>query len=194
MVYEMNKLSEWLAKEMQTRGLSMRELARKADISHTTVADVISGQRSPTCEFCLAIARALDERPERILYLASYLPSEPSIADLDITPVELQILNLVREVEGKEPLTKPAVVVYFAQGQTTNDLITEICARQPNLDLRFLEEARGKISEEHLRLLLQNILAAARGDEEETRTFIELHRQVSHTLSTKLLGEKDEGN
>jgi transcriptional regulator with XRE-family HTH domain len=71
------KLSTWLANEIETRGWSIRELARRAGVSHTTVADVISQQRIPTWDFCAAIAGALDKSPEDIFRLAGLLPPIP---------------------------------------------------------------------------------------------------------------------
>jgi transcriptional regulator with XRE-family HTH domain len=71
------KLSTWLANEIETRGWSIRELSRRAGISHTTVADVISQQRIPTWDFCAAIAGALDKSPEDVFRLAGLLPPLP---------------------------------------------------------------------------------------------------------------------
>lgn len=67
-------MSFWLSDELNSRGWSIRELARRAGISHTTVADVLSEQRKPTAEFCIAIAKALNVPEESTLRRAGILP------------------------------------------------------------------------------------------------------------------------
>lgn len=115
----MDNLSSWLAEEIKTRGWSIRELARRMDTSHTTVADVISGQRQPTWDFCAKIAKVFGEPPERILRLAGLLPAEPEPDQTEnqllaifrqLSPQEQQFLIASAQgVQGK-PGTAPAVI------------------------------------------------------------------------------------
>ncbi len=72
-----NELVNRIAKEIKDRGWSIRELARRANISHTWISNVLSGQRPPTWDFCAAIAGALDESPEDVFRLAGLLPTLP---------------------------------------------------------------------------------------------------------------------
>lgn len=77
----MNILSDFLNTQLEQRGWSKRELGRRAGISSTQVADVISGRSNPGADFCISIARALGEPPEHILRLAGILPPlPPSVA------------------------------------------------------------------------------------------------------------------
>jgi len=69
-----NELVSWLNAEMENRGWTMRELARRSGMSHTAIAAVVNRQRQPTFEFCEKIARGLGEPPERIFRLAGLLP------------------------------------------------------------------------------------------------------------------------
>lgn len=69
----------WLVNELDDRGWSQRELARRAGISAAAVNQIISEQRLPTAEFCIDIARALRLSPEHVLRKAGYLP--PSVGD-----------------------------------------------------------------------------------------------------------------
>lgn len=71
-------LVRWLAGELESRGWSIRELARRAGLSHTTVAQVLSEQRKPTWEFCRSIAEALSVPDETVLRLAGLLPTRPT--------------------------------------------------------------------------------------------------------------------
>lgn len=68
-----DKLVDWLNTHVEDAG-SIRALARKADLSHTTVAEVLSGARSPTYEFCAAIADAVHEPRDKVFRLAGLLP------------------------------------------------------------------------------------------------------------------------
>lgn len=79
MVIEMETLSQWLAKELSTHRISGRELARQADISHTSVADVIAGHRQPTWEFCASIAKPLGKSPIEIFKRAGLLPLQDNL-------------------------------------------------------------------------------------------------------------------
>jgi transcriptional regulator with XRE-family HTH domain len=71
------ELSPWLAKQLQDRRLSMRELARRSKITHSTISDVMAGKRQPTSDFCKAIAKALDVPQVEIEILAGILPKQP---------------------------------------------------------------------------------------------------------------------
>lgn len=74
----MSKLSDFLYEELERRGWSKRELARRAGVSNTQVTDVMNERTNPGADFCIAIARALGESPEAIMRLAEILPPLPS--------------------------------------------------------------------------------------------------------------------
>jgi transcriptional regulator with XRE-family HTH domain len=65
-----DNLVSWLIKELEERGWSHRELARRAGLSQTTVSQVISQQRKPTWDFCAVVAKALGEPVDRVFVLA----------------------------------------------------------------------------------------------------------------------------
>lgn len=92
--------SDWLLQEVERRGLTYSELARRGGTTPARVSQVISGDK-PGWDFCLAVARAFGEPPEKIFRLAGLLPPEPGDDDLDITADELQAINLLREAKGK---------------------------------------------------------------------------------------------
>lgn len=72
--------NEWLLQKIEQSGLSYSELGRRGGISHARISQVVSGDK-PGAEFCLAIARALGERPETVMRLAGLLPSLPGPED-----------------------------------------------------------------------------------------------------------------
>jgi transcriptional regulator with XRE-family HTH domain len=69
--------SDWLAEELDQRGWSHSELARRARVSQVSVSGVISGSRKPGCEFCIKIAQALELSPVFLLVQAGILPTSP---------------------------------------------------------------------------------------------------------------------
>jgi len=68
---------QWVLTELDDRGWSQRELARRAGISAAAVNQILTEQRQPTAEFSIAIARALRVPPEAVLRRAGHLPPVP---------------------------------------------------------------------------------------------------------------------
>jgi transcriptional regulator with XRE-family HTH domain len=89
-----DKLTTWLSKEMEQRGWSHRELARRAGVSQTAVSGTLSGERKAGCDFCIKIAYALGESPEKVLRLAGILPSPPASDDSTLAELHDLIQNL----------------------------------------------------------------------------------------------------
>lgn len=96
-------LAEWLVQILDERKLSFRDLARMAGISHTTVSQVISGQRPATADFCISIAKPLGARPEDVLRLAGHLPPKPSTLDPEAEAIIQQIRALWAEIKELDP-------------------------------------------------------------------------------------------
>jgi transcriptional regulator with XRE-family HTH domain len=71
------KLTTWLTEKLNENRMSMRELARKSGISHSTISQVINGAQPPTYEFCIAIAKGLGLAQDEVLTLAGKLPKPP---------------------------------------------------------------------------------------------------------------------
>ena len=124
-----SKLSDylnWLTKELSNRSWSRRELARRAGVSHTWVADVING-REPSWDFCAAIAPAFDMSPVEMLLLARKLtPSDvrralPMLPENEIDKSE-QLTAIVRELseEHQQALLTIAHGLVKTETQSTN--------------------------------------------------------------------------
>ncbi len=71
------KLTTWLIEKLNENRMSMRELARKSGISHSTISQVVNGAQTPTYEFCIAIAKGLGLAQDEVLTLAGKLPKPP---------------------------------------------------------------------------------------------------------------------
>ena len=69
--------TEWLENELITRGWTRAELARRANVSQSTLSLIWTGERTPGPDFCRAIARALNIPPETVFRKAGLLPASP---------------------------------------------------------------------------------------------------------------------
>ena len=88
-------LAFWLNKELQGRGWSQRELARRAGVSASTVSDVIAEKRLPTWDFCASIARPLQVDPDEVFVLAGLKrPPPAAVAE------EEEALGILRRLPG----------------------------------------------------------------------------------------------
>lgn len=73
----------WINKEIEERGWSLREAARRAGISHTIISNAMSGDQ-PSFETCIALAKALDYPVVMVLSLAKLI----DVADIKSLQLE----------------------------------------------------------------------------------------------------------
>ena len=81
----------WLTNELNERGWSNSELARRAGIVPSTVATILNQQKSPNPKTCTSIARALSVPPERVFRKAGLLP--PTIIGDDVEQEKQGLLD-----------------------------------------------------------------------------------------------------
>lgn len=84
-------LIEWLNRQVEDAG-SIRALARRSEVSHTTIADVLSGARLPTFEFCHEMARVARVDSAWLFRLAGLLPQVTREMSAD----EEELIHLAR--------------------------------------------------------------------------------------------------
>lgn len=70
----MNDFVSWLITEMNSRGWSNSELAKRADVVPSTVSLVVTGKSNPGDDLCLGISRAFRITPEEVFRRAGILP------------------------------------------------------------------------------------------------------------------------
>jgi len=68
--------------ELETRGWTNSELARRAEVVPSTISMIISGSAKPGVDACLGIARAFNEDPVKVFRLAGLLPPLRTRQDL----------------------------------------------------------------------------------------------------------------
>lgn len=93
-----DELKAWLVQELDRRGWSHNELARRAGMSQATVSSVLSGYRNAGTDFCVKVARTLDVAPEKVLRLAGILPSAPASDDESLQ----ELIELARNLSPED--------------------------------------------------------------------------------------------
>lgn len=106
------ELRAWLSEELERRHWSHRELARRVGLSQGLVSQTLAGDRSPSNNFCLKVAQALGEAPEKLFRLAGILP--PSEDDPTITELNDMIRNMTPE--QRKDMLKYARYLYRDEG------------------------------------------------------------------------------
>src|SRR5574343_468585 len=66
----MEAIGDWILRQLEDRGWTQAELARRAKIADATLSRIIAGTRDAGPESALAIAHALGEYPEKVYRLA----------------------------------------------------------------------------------------------------------------------------
>lgn len=69
-----SKLSKWIEEQLDQRGWTQGELARRSDLSSSTISEIITGRTFPGLKFCTNIAEALQIPLAHVLRLAEILP------------------------------------------------------------------------------------------------------------------------
>jgi transcriptional regulator with XRE-family HTH domain len=93
-------LFTWITGEVNKRGWTNSELARRAGISPSTLSLVLSGDRKPGISFCVGVARAFDELPEKVLRLAGLIPPLPAPEDEGVNYE--QLWDVVKNMSAQE--------------------------------------------------------------------------------------------
>ncbi|MBN1658283.1 MAG: helix-turn-helix transcriptional regulator [Anaerolineae bacterium] len=104
-----NDFVTWLIEELEQRGWTNSELARRAGVSPSTVSVILSRQKNPGPDFCLAIAGALRQPPEQVFRLAGILPSLPPAVE-----EEHEAIAILRGLPPNLRTTGMAVLRTFA--------------------------------------------------------------------------------
>ena len=69
--------ADWLTEEVEKRGWSFRELARRAGLSSGAISQITTQRSFPGPEFCTGVARAFRIPPEEVFRRAGLLPPLP---------------------------------------------------------------------------------------------------------------------
>ena len=90
------RLKAWVSEEIERRGWSQGELARRSGISRPLISQVLAGDVPPSADFGIKIAHALGEAPEKVLRLAGILPASED------DPTLTQIVDIMRNLSPEQ--------------------------------------------------------------------------------------------
>lgn len=137
----MNDFVAWLTRELNERGWSNSELARRSELVPSTISMVISGRAKPGWEFCLGVARALGFPPEMVLRRAGLLPALPAPVEGEqevlgilrtLTAAQRRIiLTMLRALAPRAgyslatdiPAPRPAIAEHYTASQLESELL-----------------------------------------------------------------------
>ena len=134
----MNDFTNWLNKEMDSRGIKPADLAKTAKISQATLSMILSGQRGLGPDVGLNLAIGLNLPPEVIFRKAGLLPSLPPeevnvqvMAHLfrQLNPIyQQQALNFVRAMLSQQGLKiiRESEALYEALRDTQTETALEL--------------------------------------------------------------------
>jgi transcriptional regulator with XRE-family HTH domain len=97
----------WLTQELETRGWSQRELARRSGLSSAQVSSVLNNKRTATWDFCAAVALAMGFNPIDVFRRAGLMGSlQPGLISAQLTTDEYKLVEYYRglEAQGKQYL------------------------------------------------------------------------------------------
>ena len=97
-----NEFVKWLLDEMETKGISQAELARRSNITQGTISRIVSGERNIGFDVCVAISKALKIAPENVLRAAGLLP--PVAANVSETENLLFLFDQMTNSKKKDLL------------------------------------------------------------------------------------------
>lgn len=102
------ELIDWIDRQLKIKGISQRELSKRAKVSHALISNAMRGERSVTWDFCKAVSKGLNEPIWNVLILAGFLDDVPQ----DVAQSE-EIRNLVLKFEELSPENRRDVIKYI---------------------------------------------------------------------------------
>jgi transcriptional regulator with XRE-family HTH domain len=197
-ILTVDNLINWLEDQLNKRGWRPADLARTANIPDATLSNILNQNRKAGPDVCNAIAKALNEPPEKIFRLAGLLPYLPPAVEeereaivifrslpADIRAIVLQMLRSFKT--SVNPSVADPTITYQAQEATyeipsLETEITQFLIEFPELEIIIEEAKRRQLSEPALRALMTNVRIFAH-NELERANFSQLHQLLSDTFS-----------
>jgi transcriptional regulator with XRE-family HTH domain len=99
-----NEFTLWLRAELDAQGWKQADLARATGLSSGAISNVLNGQRQPSVDFVLAVARALRVSPEDLYRRAGLLPPKPEAPTSPLMNEALDVLRRLPTEKQQEAL------------------------------------------------------------------------------------------
>jgi transcriptional regulator with XRE-family HTH domain len=123
---------EWLDQELQARGWSQSEAARRGEMSSQMVNALVNGQSNPGLDSCQGIARAFKIPLEDVFRMAGILPARGANG----RPMR-DSRRIVYEVNTDEVL----LAMYHALRAEDQERVRDLIERLGQLEPRIIGEA-----------------------------------------------------
>lgn len=95
---ELMSFPAWLQHKMNLHNWSASDLAKRINSYPSTVSRLLSGDRNAGVDTARAIARAFNERPEKVMKLAGILPQEDIGQVKELNNDEEELVKIYREL------------------------------------------------------------------------------------------------
>ena len=89
--------NQWLLEQLKSKDWTQADLAKKANLSRGTIANLLSKNRKPGPDVCRAIANAFNEPPETVFRIAGLLP-----VDTKSNPFVKHLMHLASKLPDDE--------------------------------------------------------------------------------------------
>lgn len=114
-----NDFVSWLISEMNSRGWSNSELARRAGVVPSTISLLVTGKSNPGEDLCTGIARAFRITPEEVFRRAGLLPP---LLDTDNDPNITRVVEYLRRMSQSDRAEILAYTMFrYAQAIAARD-------------------------------------------------------------------------
>jgi transcriptional regulator with XRE-family HTH domain len=117
----------WLDRELQARGWSQSEAARRGEMSSQMVNALVNGQSNPGLDSCQGIARAFKMPLEDVFRLAGILPAQPKDR-----PVRERV-RVVYEVNGDDLVLQLWRALSPEDQRIVRDLMERLAQVEPRI-------------------------------------------------------------
>ena len=101
----MSELGDWLANQIQKRGLTQNAVAAYAEVGQGTVSDIINKGHIPKVDTLFRLADYFDVSREQVLRLAGHLPPHPLVENYDLS-IRVKLQQLAEIVSRLPPSLK----------------------------------------------------------------------------------------
>lgn len=95
---KVSDLARWLQEQLNLRGWTTADLVKRTGLYHSTISRILKGEREAGPDTCLALAKALDEQPDKIFRLAGLLPEENEDSG-QMNKIQEEIVSLTGQLD-----------------------------------------------------------------------------------------------
>lgn len=108
-------LNNWLQAQLQAKGWSLRELGRRANLSHSYLSKIMNDEMEPGAKFYMGVARAFDLDAAAIERLDREGIDPGDLAAFDDEGLGAEIIRLVQALPPEEKREVLRYVIYLSK-------------------------------------------------------------------------------